>query len=273
VRVNIGEYDVVAGRSLADIAAESRTQHKSQGQGRLPLEGTQWSYLRREATRVNDQTAAASETSIFDGIDTSWTRLIAAATTPALRAVIDSIPALAAAAATALDLRNPQGIVPILARAMTVLERARNSSQCRYAGMALACTPLASDLASTIEVAHRRAREALLAAASVSIGAFSDREYLAIGDTASVNVHVVNRGSAPLRVRIVDASYVLRLPDTTLVPIGADSVADIPQRIMGRNARGPACGSRNEVDTISSPISPGTRMAPSVSCIQLARRR
>ena len=240
VRVNIGEYDVVAGRSLADIAAESRAQHKSQGQGRLPLEGIQWSYLRREATRVNEQTAAASEKSIFDAIDTSWTRLIPAASTPALRAVIDSIPVLAAAASAALDLRNPQGVVPILARAMNVLERARSNGQCRYAGMAFQCSSLASDLASTIEVSHRRAREALLAAASVSIDAFADREYLAMGDTAHVNVHVVNRGGVGLRVRVVDASYLLRAPDTTAVLVAQDSVVDIPRQLMGRNARGPA---------------------------------
>jgi hypothetical protein len=97
-----------------------------------------------------------------------------------------------------------------------------------------------SDLASTIEVAHERARDALLAAAGVSIGAFADREYLAIGDTANVNVHVINRGEAPVRVRTIDASYLLRSPDTTSVNVAPDSVVDIARQILGRNARGPA---------------------------------
>jgi LmbE family N-acetylglucosaminyl deacetylase len=71
LRVNVGEYNSVLGRSYAEIAAESRSQHKSQGFGVLQRRGVVWDYLRREATRVNERQEARTETSLFDGIDTT----------------------------------------------------------------------------------------------------------------------------------------------------------------------------------------------------------
>lgn len=69
--INVGEYDPVLGKSYAEIAAESRSQHKSQGFGTAPRKGVSMDYLRREASRVNAPTPAQSERSLFDGIDTT----------------------------------------------------------------------------------------------------------------------------------------------------------------------------------------------------------
>jgi LmbE family N-acetylglucosaminyl deacetylase len=68
---NVGEYNENLGRSYAEIAAESRSQHKSQGFGTTPRKGTVLAYLRREATRVNASTEANAERDVFDGIDTT----------------------------------------------------------------------------------------------------------------------------------------------------------------------------------------------------------
>jgi LmbE family N-acetylglucosaminyl deacetylase len=67
--INVGEYNPVLGRSYAEIAADSRSQHKSQGFGSLQRKGVVWDYVLREATRVNESTPPKSEKSIFDGID------------------------------------------------------------------------------------------------------------------------------------------------------------------------------------------------------------
>lgn len=71
LRMNVGEYNADLGRSYAEIAGESRSQHKSQGFGALERKGVLWDYVRREATRVNDGAPAASEESIFDGLTAS----------------------------------------------------------------------------------------------------------------------------------------------------------------------------------------------------------
>jgi LmbE family N-acetylglucosaminyl deacetylase len=69
IRVNVGEFNPKLGKSYAEIAAESRSQHKSQGFGTLVRKGVVWDLLRREATRVNAGTAPKDERSIFDGLE------------------------------------------------------------------------------------------------------------------------------------------------------------------------------------------------------------
>lgn len=69
LRINVGEYNPKLGKSYAEIAAESRSQHKSQGFGSLQRKGPVWDQLKRESTRVNADTPASSEKSIFDGLD------------------------------------------------------------------------------------------------------------------------------------------------------------------------------------------------------------
>lgn len=71
IAMNVGEYDSILGLTYSEIAAESRSQHKSQGFGTAPRKGVVMDYLRREATRVNAETPASSERSIFAGIDTT----------------------------------------------------------------------------------------------------------------------------------------------------------------------------------------------------------
>jgi LmbE family N-acetylglucosaminyl deacetylase len=71
ISMNVGEYNANLGESYAEIAAQSRSQHKSQGFGSRRVLGVVMDYLTREATRVNEQTAPTQEHSIFDGIDTT----------------------------------------------------------------------------------------------------------------------------------------------------------------------------------------------------------
>ena len=79
LRINVGEYDPIAGRSYAEIAGESRSQHKSQGFGTLQRRGAVWDLFRREHTRVNANVPAERERSIFDGLPTSSPRTSATA--------------------------------------------------------------------------------------------------------------------------------------------------------------------------------------------------
>ena len=69
LRINVGEYDPALGKSYAEIAGESRSQHKSQGFGTLQPKGVVWAQVMRDATRVNADTPASQEKSMFDGIN------------------------------------------------------------------------------------------------------------------------------------------------------------------------------------------------------------
>jgi LmbE family N-acetylglucosaminyl deacetylase len=68
--INVGEFNPNLGLSYQEIAADSRSQHKSQGQGTLRRKGVVWDYLMREDTRV-PAPPAKEETSIFAGLDTT----------------------------------------------------------------------------------------------------------------------------------------------------------------------------------------------------------
>lgn len=69
LRINVGEYDPELGKSYAEIAGESRSQHKSQGFGTRQPKGIVWANVAREATRVNAATPPIQEKSMFEGID------------------------------------------------------------------------------------------------------------------------------------------------------------------------------------------------------------
>jgi LmbE family N-acetylglucosaminyl deacetylase len=68
LRLELGEYDPVLGKSYAEIAGKSRSQHRSQGMGAGQRKGSVpafFSYVAGERT----------ENDLFDGIDTSWNRV------------------------------------------------------------------------------------------------------------------------------------------------------------------------------------------------------
>ncbi len=67
-RIDTGEYNPLLGKSYTEMAAESRSNHKSQGFGTTGRRGTQFDYFKLVAG-----TPASAD--IFDGIDTSWKRV------------------------------------------------------------------------------------------------------------------------------------------------------------------------------------------------------
>jgi LmbE family N-acetylglucosaminyl deacetylase len=68
--INVGEYDPYLGLSYQEIAADSRSQHKSQGEGTLRRKGVVVDFLSREDSRV-PAPPANEEKSIFAGLDTT----------------------------------------------------------------------------------------------------------------------------------------------------------------------------------------------------------
>src|SRR6185503_7535060 len=61
LQFDAGEYSPLFGRSFAEIAGESRSQHKSQGFGAPQRKGPVIDRRTREATRVNESTPANAE--------------------------------------------------------------------------------------------------------------------------------------------------------------------------------------------------------------------
>jgi len=236
LRFNVGEYNALLGRSYAEIAGESRSQHLSQGFGSLQPKGVRWAAVRREASRVNEGTDAMAERDLFDGIDTTWARVAAAAPTAEQRAALDSIPATLEQARAALRSASPDGVVPPLATLARLLARVAER-RCEGATDATRCVGASDDLAATALAASTRVSRALLEAAGVSVEAFAQRELVALGDSMPVTVEIHNRGRVP--VTVVSAAVQSRgqpgraAGETARVELQPDSALQLPRWLGG----------------------------------------
>ncbi len=212
ITLEAGRYDPVLGRSPAEIAAESRSQHRSQGFGAIQRRGAVATRLLREQTRVNAATPAEQEATLFDGIDTSFVRLARLA--GARGSALIGVPARVDSLRAVVDLRRPSEIVPGLARVVTTLEYVRTAvPRCqlvplrRYnsvTGPPIVCDAETTELDAAVERALGRARAALAQASGVLIEATAQQELVAFGDSLAVRINVYNRGAHELELRSLE---------------------------------------------------------------------
>ena len=172
--VSTGDYDPLIGRSYFEIAAEGRSQHKSQEMGSLELRGKQQSGLRLlEATEGK----IANEKGIFDGLDTSIRGIakLTGNTEAPVAAKLAALQETAEAALRGYDPFNPQKIVPILTRGIAQANDAEKST----------ANP------ETRFMIRQKGVEfvaALQAAAGIVIDALSNSETVVAGDSVGVAV-------------------------------------------------------------------------------------
>jgi LmbE family N-acetylglucosaminyl deacetylase len=202
LRFNVGEYDSMLGLSYAEIAGESRSQHRSQGFGSLRRRGVIWDYLRREATRVNAQQSARAERSIFDGIDTSIAGLKRVARDPRYHVAIDALDSAIVAVQRAPYWRDPSVAVPLLEEVMTwtFAGGLANAASAIRDSATNSWVEAGPDLRRAYDQIGRRTQRALLLATGVAVDAEVERELVARGDSVRLTLTVHNRGRVPLRV-------------------------------------------------------------------------
>jgi LmbE family N-acetylglucosaminyl deacetylase len=163
--VDVGGYDPLLGRSYTEIAAESRTMHKSQGQGTPERRGPAPNYF----AHIKGEPAAKD---LFDGVDLSWRRFEGGA----------EVGRLLEEAALGFDPANPAAVLPLLLRARRGLER------------------LPKD--EPLIVARRAALdEVIRACAGLWVEAVAASPYATPGSEVKVTTTLVNRSDFPLRLK------------------------------------------------------------------------
>lgn len=181
-----GEYSPLLGRSYAEIAAESRSQHQSQGQGALQRKGFIAGSVKREASRAPGAPQDANrERSIFDGIDTTYRRL-RGEVTAAQRSRVDSLASMLASLGARYEPSHPDALVPTLERA----GRLARALSARASG----------DVDASLAVLSDEAARAMALASGIAIEATVPRDVLAMGDTTSATVTLYNRGGSRLAI-------------------------------------------------------------------------
>ncbi|MBC8088588.1 MAG: PIG-L family deacetylase, partial [Phycisphaerae bacterium] len=267
-KMNVGEYNPLIGRSYAEIAADSRSQHKSQGFGVLQQKGATIDQIGLEASRVNDVVQAATEGSIFAGIDTTWNRLRARSSRADVQAALDSANAIFRMVRDLYRPNDPSPLVEPLSRAVRLLRVARVgagsrpwillNTDLRYAptmvdelgytrlglqpgpglGTRAPAAPADAELWNGINVNLQRAERALVMAAGVAVETFSPAQNIpvvsplktGVPDTVPVNVVVHNRGRAA--VHFVSAA----IGNGRALPVDVSIAPDSTARVV-RTAR------------------------------------
>jgi LmbE family N-acetylglucosaminyl deacetylase len=178
LRIDLGAYNALLGRAYTEIAAESRSQHKSQGFGSAERRGSLLNYF---DLRAGD----AATQDLFDGIDTNWSRYPGG----------EKLGALLKRAADTFDRDKPEASVPLLIQALNTLEQLR-------------ATPAWSEVnLPWIEGKRRDILDAIRDCAGIAIDVAASDSAVTPGGELPVSVTVVNRSSYPFRLSMVASLF------------------------------------------------------------------
>lgn len=111
IRLDIGTFNPLLGKSYGEIAAESRTVHKTQGFGTIGFRGTLVEYFKH----VKGKKAS---TDLFDNINTTWSRVHNS----------QHVKTLITKAISSYNCTNPSASVPILLDVRGELEKLPESN-------------------------------------------------------------------------------------------------------------------------------------------------
>ena len=185
--VQTGIVDAALGRTYAEIAAEGRSQHKSQEMGGIEPLGPAASgliLLSPAPAPAPAGSAAARERSVFDGLDVSLPGLAVAAGLPAgsLRSELAAIETAARQALATYQPLDPSRIVPPLADGLAATRAARRALQ----GLD-ASRDAKADAEFLLAVKERDFADALVRAAGVVVDPLSDTETVTPGGSFTVS--------------------------------------------------------------------------------------
>lgn len=173
-KINVGGYNSLLGKGYGEIAAESRSQHKSQGFGVAAQRGEAWEYFVPVA-------GAAPEKDLMDGVDNSWGR------TTASFGVSDrlQIPERIERLITAFSFEHPEKSVDDLVKLYQVISGS-------------------NELSPYWKTQKLRELQVLIQACSgLFFEATTDVPYVTGGDAFTVNVSLINRNGLPVSGKII----------------------------------------------------------------------
>jgi LmbE family N-acetylglucosaminyl deacetylase len=161
LQVDTGLYNPLLGRSYTEIAAQSRSMHKSQGFGSAERRGSRNEFFRHLGGEYAPH-------DLFDGVDLSWHRVTPSA---------DTLTALFREALRRYTPSDPAAALPPLLRALGILQ-------------SLPANPY-------VEQKQGELLEALRACSGLWLEAAAEAPIAAAGDSLRLSLQAVNRSSAP----------------------------------------------------------------------------
>jgi LmbE family N-acetylglucosaminyl deacetylase len=204
LRVDLGAFNPLLGRAYTEIAAESRSQHKSQGFGSAERRGTTINYFDQL-----DGDPASKE--LFEGIDVSWSRYAGG----------DAVGKILQQAADTFDPKAPEKSIPLLLDAAAMLDR-------------LGARPEWSPKINPwIEVKRNELMRAIAGCAGLAIDVSAADSSVVAGRELKVSVSVINRSGYPFTLQTVGSRYAspslaIGKPLANNVPLKTDLTIKVP---------------------------------------------
>jgi LmbE family N-acetylglucosaminyl deacetylase len=163
LEVNTGVYFPSSGLSNPEIAALSRSQHKSQGFGSTGSRGTQIEYI-----EIIKGDLPADKSNLFEGIDTSWNRVKGG------KAIGDILYAVQ----KNYDFKNPSASIPELTRAYLAIQNL--------------------DDKHWKNIKTTKIKNIIAACAGLYLEATADSNHATAGAAIDLNLEVINRSTSKI---------------------------------------------------------------------------
>lgn len=170
VKIDVGKYNPLLGKSYSEIAALSRSMHKSQGFGATGTRGTSLEYLDQ---KLGDWV----EKDIFENINTSWTRVRGG---ERIAKLLDEV-------IRNYKAENPAAIVPQLLRVRSVMTELPDSPY--------------------KELKIKELDELVKAATGLFIEITANDFSATPGEQVNLNLEIVNRSDISVKLNSVGLTY------------------------------------------------------------------
>lgn len=166
LKIDVGVYNALLGKSYGEIAAESRSKHKSQGFGSAKQRGQSYEYFLPIGGK-------AAKTDLFDEVDLTWNKVSSAA-----------IQKLVSEANKNYSLVNPSASVPILVKTLSEIEKMKDGFW--------------------KEQKTKEVKDLILACAGLWFETYADEPNYAIGDSLKTHTQFVLRSGISVKVSSVN---------------------------------------------------------------------
>ena len=191
LKIEVGGYNPLLGKSYGELGGEARSMHKSQAEGRPRRRGEVFEYF---VTTGGD----SAKSDIMEGINTDWSRLKVdtliqntneqgrqVSIPISNKAELDSIQYLLQQALQQYDFRNPDKSIPALVKLYRKITQLKTNDQV-WKQQKL------KELKETIEFAS-----------ALFVEAYTQQETALKGDSVRVSYFINKRSDVPLKIRSV----------------------------------------------------------------------
>ncbi len=176
ITLDMGAYNAPLGKSYTEIAAESRSMHKSQGFGSAGSRGKELEYLKPIKGKQTEH--------LFQGVNTSWSRIEGG----------KEVGKWLLAAANNFDIKNPSHSVPNLIKGYKALQKLPDSHW--------------------KHVKEKELKEVIAACLGLYFEAVASSPTVARGDVVTIAFEAINRSNQ--KVDLIDVKLPLHGKDTFL---------------------------------------------------------